>query len=1128
MDRSESVSRAARSKRLAVDPAVDLWGSQSDGSHDFTPFDFVPQPFYELYNQADSMPSQQPLRSSSADELGPANPFAQFSSLNYAQPSQNLDRASSAPNHPALEMTADPLLDEASLSPNTGPRVTVEDHDASHNAQAERVPGLIDLSNERSGIAPEGRGHLNQGEIASPNDQEQHRQLDEGRTRIQDWLDHGSCDNPQEAYQEDNQVTGPSARQGEPSSLQAKGLNAAGYQTSHQSPALPGPGAVLEVDEDASDDDFSDQDTVTSLPAAAEDLNNGKSFASTQHSSGEQILPPRVRPWTDSPVDQHTPDSNGQPPTSSAAISRFLQKARDVETASLTATLGSRRRSESDMGSLYGAEAVSRAPTGQTQHVTERTGSRSGLFERLIPRRNSINPKKRKDEVPQRPFIGLNDPKMDYRGNLSPGTAGTWSRPRSPKIDTNVGHHSKPVGLSPTNLSPLTASGPLDRARIILRRARSRTDLGSKSPGLADIWAQTGGPPTLKPPGSETQAGTPVDVPARNDSAADEGDASPDDDVVSSATVAMPLNIRDAPAAPTREGFQDHIVRLNDRLETYMINRITNEQVLRFKRLMDSRRKHTLLVSQGKCPSGARCAASGGLPNYFSLHNNGRGRENASVAFQVIQNSRRSETREFKDSNSMEPAFFPEGIPLPPVERLPAEFECPLCFQVKKFQKPSDWTKHVHEDVQPFTCTFPNCGEPKSFKRKADWVRHESERHRHLDKWICDVEDCRHECYRKDNFVQHLVREHKYPEPRVRSTKAAFKGFPAGTQENEIVSTLVDKCHHETTKKACEEPCRFCENQCTTWKKLRVHLAKHMEQISLPILGMLDEQRLQEAVRASTSNGGSNGASVASSRTSRDPSSTSRSPYPEQGSSLDHEIATQLPISATSLTAGSTYPPVSVPNLEVGMHNFPPGIFGTSNINAGPYSDTSLRPSSGASTPHNTFEAQSQSSRAASPYVAKTPDFPTGSLQPHPAAWTGLHQVQTNAQSPQNPTWTEPVISGSPTDARSFTGLPTATFEDSVGNLSLDQNGWSSQGQSSQIFPTTSSAGYDGQHHPSLHPVKGQHYSNPSSAASDIGNSPAEYFGGQHNATYPPQNWASAHQAQSQHQQQQQFEYFSY
>jgi hypothetical protein len=119
---------------------------------------------------------------------------------------------------------------------------------------------------------------------------------------------------------------------------------------------------------------------------------------------------------------------------------------------------------------------------------------------------------------------------------------------------------------------------------------------------------------------------------------------------------------------------------------------------------------------------------------------------------------------------------------MPPVERLPAEFECPLCFKTKKIYKPSEWTKHVNEDIQPFVCTFQECRDVKGFRRNADWFRHETERHRHLESWVCDLGDCRHTCFRKDNFAQHLVREHKIGEPQRR----------APTKENNDMSTKME------------------------------------------------------------------------------------------------------------------------------------------------------------------------------------------------------------------------------------------------------------------------------------------------------------------------------------------------
>lgn len=188
---------------------------------------------------------------------------------------------------------------------------------------------------------------------------------------------------------------------------------------------------------------------------------------------------------------------------------------------------------------------------------------------------------------------------------------------------------------------------------------------------------------------------------------------------------------------------------------------------------------------------------------------------------------------------------FPPGIPSPPVARFPAEFECPICFKIRKFSKPSDWTKHVHEDVQPFTCTFPECSEPSSFKRRADWVRHENERHRHLDVWTCNEPDCTHTCYRKDNYVQHLVREHGFAEPmHMSDSDSGVDGF----------WSKVDGSHKESQKSPHSEKCRFCGQVCSTWKRLAAHLARHLEAIALPVLDLIqDEVSASEGVKLSSS-----------------------------------------------------------------------------------------------------------------------------------------------------------------------------------------------------------------------------------------------------------------------------------
>ncbi|CEJ93522.1 hypothetical protein VHEMI09103 [[Torrubiella] hemipterigena] len=281
---------------------------------------------------------------------------------------------------------------------------------------------------------------------------------------------------------------------------------------------------------------------------------------------------------------------------------------------------------------------------------------------------------------------------------------------------------------------------------------------------------------------------------------------------------------------PDIAGFQKHILKLNPSLEghgSYLINRLAFHQLIRYKRFLAIIVEHLRVGSN--CPSGPLCIAKGslGLP-FYSVSMDQKGNEKTNNPSDL-----ESDADEYGASPEglIIQESFPAGIPMPPTQTLPAEFECPHCFSPKKVQKPSDWTRHVHEDVEPFTCTWPGCREPRTFKRKADWARHENEGHRQLEWWGCDVDACRHICYRRDNFLQHLVREHKLKEPPVKS-KAAMKkaGHTDATWEK------VEQCHIKTSKQPQNEPCRFCGRSFTTWKSLLAHLARHMEQIALPVL----------------------------------------------------------------------------------------------------------------------------------------------------------------------------------------------------------------------------------------------------------------------------------------------------
>lgn len=313
--------------------------------------------------------------------------------------------------------------------------------------------------------------------------------------------------------------------------------------------------------------------------------------------------------------------------------------------------------------------------------------------------------------------------------------------------------------------------------------------------------------------------------------------------------IKMPLSPRPANVMPNFEGFKVQILELNPRLANYLVDRIAHDQVRRYKRLVKNKVDHVNACAEANCQSGHLCSSVGGEAEVLPTRANGRDAPASSAQFKVAPGPD-SDNDDAAFDGIVTPAAFPDGIPLPPTKKLPAKFECPLCFQVKSFQKPSDWTKHVHEDVQPFTCTFQGCQEPKSFKRKADWVRHENERHRHLEWWKCNISECTHICYRKDNFVQHLVREHKRKEPKIRGRvnpngKGKAKGATnAFNQEEQEFWNLVDECRHEGATDAKSEPCKFCGNVCASWKKLSVHVGKHMEQIAMPVLDLAQKRNV--------------------------------------------------------------------------------------------------------------------------------------------------------------------------------------------------------------------------------------------------------------------------------------------
>ncbi|KAJ4394721.1 hypothetical protein N0V93_003940 [Gnomoniopsis smithogilvyi] len=549
------------------------------------------------------------------------------------------------------------------------------------------------------------------------------------------------------------------------------------------------------------------------------------------------------RLWSDAPAVYRIDNTERtQPETAQAAMRRFEQMCQETGSVlSRSATWGTRRRSLPSIADIEGVTGGSFLRKLTISRDRKPSFTFKDFRRGLLRKPSASQLLKRHRTVPGDDDVVDSEPqsRRETHNTLAPPSrSSSWAKKQQmPSLNTalvSMATGAAAIGTTHARSGSISnVTSPKSPFFKNVRRARSRSELPKAATSheesqsaLAGMWKKAGGPPVAQL--------------ARGNSAPDPDDEEDDDDLYEEGDAghagAGATNIIDD-LAPTLAGFREQVLRMNPRLaehNTYLVDRIAHQQVVRYKELLNKKVKHIGQTSTGTCPSGPMCHAYRSSNTPFDARSESYVKDPSATAYEGG-----SEGDGMPVEGSISPESFPMDIPMPPVASLPAEFECQLCFSTKKFIKPSDWTKHVHEDVQPFTCTWDRCREPKIFKRKADWVRHENEGHRHLEWWTCDVEDCKHTCFRRDNFLQHLVREHKFPEPKVK-TKAALKR--AGAQD--ITWQKVEKCHADTTNKPQGEPCRFCGKVLPTWKKLTVHLAKHMETMSLPILRLVARQEL--------------------------------------------------------------------------------------------------------------------------------------------------------------------------------------------------------------------------------------------------------------------------------------------
>ena len=653
-----------------------------------------------------------------------------------------------------------------------------------------------DSATARRGVQPEARLALNTQDVANFDDQNNQQKLDEKTETVRSWLESAKLDQDDDATAAD-----------EPPSVPVSRTNTLiDDEDSEQS---------YDNDvEQAVDPDVAEQTPTT---AGTNAPRKGITFAST-------------RPWVD--ADGETASIKGQPETSRAAMARFERRAKELDAMSTRATIGSRRFSDTSLFSTAGIsiQVTANRDSDEPEHHDRRTS----LLDKILHRSPSNSRKRSLEHAPQAARASLSHSRSKEAVPQVVEPVRTPSRPKAPLINTTDVPRQHGINQrSPKSPGSLMASSPFSAAKNLFHRQRSKSELGENRTRLGDLFSHHGGPPvSLLTP--QAQGGDGYFTSDQSSFGADamdsDSDGDGDDEVLSGIDRSWSLR---EPESATYEGFKAHIQEAYPGLAPFLVQRLVSEQLKRYKRLLEALQQHYQNVQSGTCPSHHNCAARG-----HSEHLTPKKAKNGATQAAVFYIDRDLMPDEAPDDKSAQPAVFPEGIPYPPVDRLPARFECPFCFQVKNMFKPSDFTKHVHEDLQPFTCTFSDCGDARSFKRKADWVRHENEAHRRLELWRCYDDSCKHICYRKDNFAQHLVREHKLPEPKSRS-RVKSKG------EGGLVLEYLESRREDTKKNPEKEPCRFCGKTFNHWKKLTVHMGKHMEHLSLPLLKLVENVDLR-------------------------------------------------------------------------------------------------------------------------------------------------------------------------------------------------------------------------------------------------------------------------------------------
>ncbi|KAM0154324.1 hypothetical protein ACHAQE_000828 [Botrytis cinerea] len=208
-------------------------------------------------------------------------------------------------------------------------------------------------------------------------------------------------------------------------------------------------------------------------------------------------------------------------------------------------------------------------------------------------------------------------------------------------------------------------------------------------------------------------------------------------------------------------------------------------------------------------------------------------------------------------------------VPAPPSksEGEVKETVCPYCFRIvdKEDMIHARWKRHVLRDIEPYVCLFDGCNKStECFATVEDWVNHMQWQHAVV--WCCQVPGHESTVYRsEEEFKHHLREEHKnaFNEAQLsmivkkasQPVSDLFGSCALASKGNENESHTAGACplcpfsvdipeHNPSTNNL-----EVAEASLTSSKKLRDHIASHMEAIallSLPERDDLDDANTNE------------------------------------------------------------------------------------------------------------------------------------------------------------------------------------------------------------------------------------------------------------------------------------------